>query len=197
MKRLMLTTLIFAALAGPAWADTLYVAGPPPSAPGHPLHLSADKRAQQVGDLVAIQFNFNVASNSSTTTNTTKGYNLGVGAGVGNAAFSFLRFPTGLTAARTSSSANTQTGSNTFTASMMATVTDVLPSGALVVAGDQDMIVNGQHQTIHIVGTVRPEDIDTTDTVLSSRVANLSASFNGNFAEKNQGLLTRILNFLF
>ena len=59
------------------------------------------------------------------------------------------------------------------------------------------MIVNGQHQTIHIVGTVRPEDIDTTDTVLSSRVANLSASFNGNFAEKNQGLLTRILNFLF
>ncbi|MBV8245771.1 MAG: flagellar basal body L-ring protein FlgH [Candidatus Eremiobacteraeota bacterium] len=193
----MLTTLIFAALAGPAWADTLYVAGPPPSAPGHPLHLSADKRAQQVGDLVAIQFNFNVASNSSTTTNTTKGYNLGVGAGVGNAAFSFLRFPTGLTAARTSSSANTQTGSNTFTASMMATVTDVLPSGALVVAGDQDMIVNGQHQTIHIVGTVRPEDIDTTDTVLSSRVANLSASFNGNFAEKNQGLLTRILNFLF
>ena len=197
MKRLMLTTLIFAALAGPAWADTLYVTGPPPSAPGHPLHLSADKRAQQVGDLVAIQFNFNVASNSSTTSNVTKGYNLGVGAGVGNAAFSFLRFPTGLTAARTTTSANTQNGSNTFTASMMATVTDVLPSGALVVAGDQDMIVNGQHQTIHIVGTVRPEDIDSTDTVLSSRVANLSASFNGNFAEKNQGLLTRILNFLF
>ncbi len=61
------------ALAVPAAADTLYVAGPPPAAPGHPMHLGADHRATQVGDLVHIVFNFNGSANNSdaaTTTNT-------------------------------------------------------------------------------------------------------------------------------
>jgi flagellar basal body L-ring protein FlgH len=59
------------------------------------------------------------------------------------------------------------------------------------------MIVNGQNQTLHITGFVRPEDIDSSDTVLSSHVANVQASFDGNFQEKRVGLIRKILNWLF
>jgi flagellar L-ring protein precursor FlgH len=79
---------------------------------------------------------------------------------------------------------------------MMATVVSVMPSGALEISGDQNMIVNGQNQTLHITGFVRPEDIDSSDTVLSSRVADVQASFDGNFQEKRVGLIRKILNWL-
>jgi flagellar basal body L-ring protein FlgH len=44
---------------------------------------------------------------------------------------------------------------------------------------------------------VRPEDIDSTDSVLSTRVANVEAKFDGNFQEKHKGLIQKILDFIF
>ena len=79
---------------------------------------------------------------------------------------------------------------------MMATVTDVLPSGALALAGDQGVVVNGRRQTLHITGYIRPEDLDQTDAVLSSRVANVQATFYGD-NQKHKGIIQQILNFLF
>jgi len=58
------------------------------------------------------------------------------------------------------------------------------------------MTINGRAQTLHITGTIRPEDIDSTDTVLASRVANVQGAFKGDDL-KNKGLLSRILSWLF
>lgn len=196
MKRaaLVLSFVLFA----PAFAsaDSLYVAGPPPAAPGHPLRLGPDHRAQQVGDLVGVQFDFSVSNGSSQTVQNTKGYNVALAGATGNAALSFLRFPTGLGGSTGTQSANSSTGTNTFKTAMMAQVTNVLPSGALEIAGDQNLLINGQKEVLHMTGTIRPEDIDQTDTVLSSRVANLDGRFDGNFKD-NRGLLRRILDWLF
>ena len=179
-----------------AAADSLYVAGPPPASAGHPLRLGPDHRAQQVGDLVGVQFNYRIQNSSTQTTTNTKGYNIALGAGTGNGALSFLRFPTGLTGNTGTQSANSNTGTNTFDAALMATVQNVLPSGALEIAGDQNLIINGQREVLHVTGTIRPEDIDQSDTVLSSRVANLNGTFNGNFKD-NRGLIRRLLDWLF
>ncbi|MEO6913327.1 MAG: flagellar basal body L-ring protein FlgH [Candidatus Baltobacteraceae bacterium] len=180
-----------------AGADTLYVAAPPPAAPGHPLRLTADHRASQIGDLIAVQFNFNVQSSSSDVSQNAKGYNIGLAPGTGNAALSFLRFPTSIGGQTGSQSAKTKNGSNTFVSAMMASVIDVLPSGALEIQGDQQLIVNGERQTLRVTGFVRPEDIDATDNVLSSRIANANAVFLGDFQEKNKGLIRKILDYIF
>ncbi|MDQ2681461.1 MAG: flagellar basal body L-ring protein FlgH [Candidatus Eremiobacteraeota bacterium] len=191
--------VLFAIMLVPsaAFADTLYVAPPPPSAPGHPLRLTADHRAAQIGDLVAVQFNFNVQSSSSDVTQNAKNYNIGLAPGTGNAALSFLRFPTSIGGQTGSQSAKTKNGSNTFATAMMATVVNVLPSGVLQIQGDQQLLVNGENQTLRVSGYVRPEDIDATDNVLSSRIANVNAFFMGDFQEKNKGLIRKILDFLF
>lgn len=196
IKHLALAAL-FVGLALPASADTLYVASPPGQAPGHPMRLGADQKASQVGDLVMVTFNFAVNSTSSTVTSTANNYNLGLNPGAGLANLPLVRIGASLSGGRNNTTSKTQTGQNTFTSTMEAVVTNVLPSGALAIAGDQKLIVNGQTQVLHITGLVRPKDIDANDNVPSDRVANVVATFNGNFQEKSQGLIRKILDFLF
>jgi len=197
MRRSLIALAFVAALAAPAFADTLYQAAPPPAGPGHPLRLGTDHKAAQVGDLLQVVFNFNVNSTSSDVTNVNNSYNLGLGQGTGLANVSLLRFGAGLNGGRQTQSSKTQSGQNTFVSTMEAQVVGVMPSGALRIAGDQALIVNGQRQTLHITGLVRPEDIDSTDSVLSTRVANVEAKFDGNFQEKHKGLIQKILDFIF
>jgi flagellar L-ring protein precursor FlgH len=192
-----LALVLVAALCAPAAADTLYQAAPPPSGPGHPLRLGPDHKATQAGDLLQVVFNFAVNSTSSDVSSVNNNFNLGIGQGTGLANVSLLRFGAGLSSGRQTQSSRTQSGQNTFISTMEAQVTEVMPSGALRIAGDQALIVNGQKQTLHITGLVRPEDIDTTDSVLSTRVANVTAKFDGNFQEKHKGLIQKILDFLF
>lgn len=197
MRASLLALAFVAALAAPAAADTLYQSAPPPAAPGHPLHLGADHKAQQVGDLVQVVFNFAVNSTSSAVTNVNNNYQLGVNPGSGLANLSVLRFGAGLQGGRQTQTSKTQTGQNTFVSTMEAQVTDVLPSGALRIAGNQLLDVNGEKQVMHITGLIRQEDVDSTDSVLSTRVADVQATFSGNFQEKHKGLVSKILDFLF
>jgi flagellar L-ring protein precursor FlgH len=198
IKQTALVAAALLALAGPAAADTLYVAGPPPAAPGHPMHLGADHRAMQVGDLVHIVFNFNGSANNSDAATTANTYSNTLNSGTGLFNLPFLRLGGGIGASSTTGLAKTQTIVQTFTSSMTAVVTSVLPSGAMEVAGDQKLTINGVPQALHVTGTIRQEDIDNTDSVLSSLVANIDAKFSGiDTQERNKGILQKIVGFLF
>ena len=197
MKALAAAALA-AALAAPAAADTLYTAAPPPAAPGHPLRLGPDHRAQQVGDLVQVIFNFAVtsASQNSRTVNNAYGANGGGGAGIFN--LPLVRLSSGVNASRQSTENRSDVGSNSFVTSMEAQVTDILPSGALRIAGDQGLVIDGQVQTLHVTGLIRPEDIDAADAVLSNRVADVHADFEGKYTEaRHPGILSKIVHWLF
>jgi len=195
------TTLVAAAvlaLALPAAADTLYVAAPPPAAPGHPLALGADLKAHQIGDLVQISFNFATTSNNSNATTSNNAYNSSITAGTGIFNLPLARLGGALGSAEDTTMSKTQIASNTLTAEMTAIVTGVLPSGALQISGTQDIIVNGDPQKLVITGIVRPEDIDNTDTVLSSRVANVTARFDGvQTPGQKKSILQKIIGWLF
>lgn len=183
----VLAALALLAPAATASADTLYQAAPPPAGPGHPLELGPDHRAAQIGDLVYVVFDFNDANSHSNSYQATHqgGFSL---AGV-------LRIPA-ISGQSGSQSNRAESGADSFVSTMMATVTDVLPSGVLAIAGDQGIVVNGRRQTLHITGFVRPEDIDSTDAVVSSRVANVHATFYGD-NQRHKGLIQQILHFLF
>ncbi len=195
--RYAVLALVIALLPAGVLADTLYVAQPAAAGAGHPLRLGPDHRASQIGDLVHVQFNFAVNSASSDVVNDSKQFNVGTPGGTGNFSLGFLRIPTSLGGQSGTQSSKTENGTTSFLSDMMCTVIGVLPSGALEISGDQDMVVNGQNQVLHITGFVRPEDIDVTDTVLSSRVADAQGSFSGNFQQKSEGLIRHILDFLF
>jgi flagellar basal body L-ring protein FlgH len=49
-----------------------------------------------------------------------------------------------------------------------------------------------------VTGVIRQQDIDNTDSIVSSRVANIDAKFTGiGSQEKNRGILQKIIGFLF
>jgi flagellar L-ring protein FlgH len=198
MLRPLLAAALVAALCAPAAADTLYQAAPPPSAPGHPLRLGPDHRAQQVGDLVQVSFDFSVSTTSQNASNVNNAYQVQGGAGTGIFNLPLVRLTSGLSANRQSSQNYSDVGSNSFVTSMEAQVTEILPSGALRIAGDQGLLIDGQKQTLHVTGLIRPEDIDNTDTVLSTRVADVHANFDGKYSEaKHPGILSKIVHWLF
>jgi len=192
MRALTLLTIAAAAIAFLALplavrADTLYQAAPPPAGPGHPLRLGPDHRASQIGDLVYIVFDFNDSNSHNATYSSSK-----------TAGFSLtgLFHIPAISGSTNAASSKAAAGADSFISTMMATVTGVLPSGVLAIAGDQGVVINGRNQTLHITGFIRPEDLDSTDAVLSSRVANVQANFNGD-NPKGKGILQRILEFLF
>jgi flagellar L-ring protein precursor FlgH len=199
MRKLALVTIgaICFAASSLADADTLYVSAPPPIAPGHPLRLMSDRKASQIGDLVAVQFNFTSSASRAYSSTTAKGYKVAQGSGSGLLNLPLFKIGAALTGSSGSNASDAKSDSSTFTASMMATVTNVLPSGALQIEGDQDIVVNGEKQKLHVVGYARPEDIDNTDTIPSTRLANVHADYSGNYTKDHKGILHQILDVLF
>jgi len=196
MRRAIALMAILAMSPLAAAADTLYQAGPPVTGPGHPLRLGPDHRAQQVGDLVYVQFDFNDANSHTNNYSSNKQFQIGPSATGGTSGNPKILQNFAANSSASTSTTQAASGADAFTSTMMATVTGVLPSGALEIAGDQGVVINGREQTLHITGTIRSEDVDSSDAILASRVANVKASFKGN-DQKNKGLLARILSWLF
>jgi len=69
--------------------------------------------------------------------------------------------------------------SDTFSATMSVLVVGVSSGGVFKVAGDRRMQINGEDDTIHLSGMVRPEDIDSNNSVASGQIADLRISFSG------------------
>jgi flagellar L-ring protein FlgH len=62
---------------------------------------------------------------------------------------------------------------------LTARVTHVLPNGGLVVESSKDIQINSEKQTITVRGVIRPADIDFTNSVQSTRLAQLEIRVNG------------------
>lgn len=71
------------------------------------------------------------------------------------------------------------TANDTFAATVSVLVVGVSPSGLFKVAGDRKLRINGEDDTIHLSGLVRPQDIDSNNSIASGQIADLSISFTG------------------
>lgn len=72
---------------------------------------------------------------------------------------------------------NTQ--NNALTGSVTVTVTEVMPNGNLKVRGEKRLGMAGGNEYIRVSGIVRPTDIDATNTVASTSVADASLIYVG------------------
>lgn len=161
-----------------------------------------EKRARRVGDVVTINIQeVNQATQAASSQNQ-KSANLAVGAGTGFLGNNFIldsNNQIGVGASSSNQGQGTSSRSSKVTGQMTAKITSVLPSGNYLIEGTRYVEVNEEKQTIEVVGEIRPDDIASDNTVLSSRVANAKIKFTGTGPASETakpGILTRILGWL-
>lgn len=72
--------------------------------------------------------------------------------------------------------------SNSLTGDISVTVVDVLPNGNLKIRGEKRVTLNRGSEYIRLSGLVRPFDIDASNSVLSSKVADATIQYTGDGA---------------
>ncbi len=168
--------------------------------------LTLDRRARNVNDLVTIHVVENIAGSGSADAALGKSGAAGIGLpsifGLEKKLPSSID-PSSLVSANTKTDfkgTGTTNRAGTLTAQMTARVSDVLPSGDLVVEGVREIEINGDRQVVVLTGVVRSADVGPTNVVLSTDIGQLRIRYFGRGLMKdnlNPGWLVRILNKIF
>jgi flagellar L-ring protein precursor FlgH len=151
-----------------------------------------DQRAHQVGDLLTVTVNITDQANFANETQLSRT----VTEDSGITAFLGSNLLTGTTALPgrlvTADSTSTSDGKGTIarqeslTTNIAAVVTQILPNGNMVVEGNQEIRVNFEKRQLIVAGIVRPEDIQSDNTIDSSKIAEARIAYGG------QGQITDI-----
>lgn len=184
----MLTVAFCMAFAPLAGAESLWSDNP---------GLYGDFKARSVGDVLTIVISETSSAARTGAAANSKSASFDIGAGTGLTDFIKAQAGTG---SDKFSAQGSVTNTNKVSGRITVQVTDVKPNGNLVISGTQTIKQNKEEQKITVTGEVRPQDITTSNTVLSSYVANARIQVDGKgpIANKQQqGILTQIWNILF
>ena len=87
--------------------------------------------------------------------------------------------------------------SNSIQGSITVEVVEILPNGNLLVRGEKWLTLNTGQEYIRVSGTLRPDDIDQDNNVLSTRLANARIQYSATGEQQDiqeQGWLSRFFN---
>jgi flagellar L-ring protein precursor FlgH len=151
--------------------------------PGAPLaNLTSELRASQVNEVVTILVAeaASAVSTGATKTGRTSTASSAINAlgGVTKATSPWANLAN-LTGTTAVNGTGTTSRDITFTTTLTARVTHVLPNGYLVVEGSKDIQVNSERQAITVRGVVRPTDLSAANVVRSDHLGQMEIQLNG------------------
>ena len=163
--------------------------------------MCSDLRARNVGDIVTINIVESASASKNATTKTAKNTALDASwSGVlQNISGSLLGNNLQAAFGNSFDGQGATTRNSTLNAYISAHVIQVLPSGNLAIMGSRQVQVNNENQIINIQGVIRPMDIDSTNQVLSTAIAEAKIELNGQgvVSDKQRvGWLTKILDWV-
>lgn len=146
-----------------------------------------DQRASQVGDLVTVSVAITDSAQiaNQTSRSRTASEQLGGSGMIGTQLGSILpegATPSAIADFDTDSSSGGQGSVNrseSLTTTVAAVVTQILPNGNMVIEGRQEVRVNFEVRELIVAGVIRPEDIDASNTIESSKIAEARIAYGG------------------
>lgn len=147
------------------------------------LRLFEDRTARRVGDTVVIRLIESTAATKSATTSAKKTSDINLQ----NPILFGLPFSAGANNLETQVSGERELGgegasdqSNSLSGNISAVVVGVYPNGNLAIRGEKMLTLNQGEEVVQISGVIRPEDIRTDNSILSSQVADAKITYAGN-----------------
>jgi flagellar L-ring protein FlgH len=143
-----------------------------------------DQRAARIGDLLTVTVNITDKANiaNETQRSRTSKEDSGITDFVGSKSLGSKLLPGRLLTADSTASTDGKGSVNRQEAlqtNVAAVVTQVLPNGNLVVEGKQEIRVNYEIRELIVAGIVRPEDIQSDNTIDSSKIAQARIAYGG------------------
>lgn len=173
-----------------AWCDSLWTT--------ESRSLYDDSRDFKVGDLLTIVIMERSSASQAVNTNGDEKSAFAVNAGAGLLRDVVPSMDKEITTGYQGAGKTSRSGA--LTGQLTVSVTGIEPSGVLLVEGHQKIKVNGDLQEFFVKGKVRPEDVSSVNTVISSSLAEAYIEYKGNGASGDSakpGIITRILTWLF
>ncbi|ULK99131.1 flagellar basal body L-ring protein FlgH [Bradyrhizobium sp. I71] len=145
-----------------------------------------DQRARQVGDLLTVTVNITDKANieNDTSRSRTNKEDSGITDFIGSQTITQAnKILPGRILTADSTSSSEGKGSvdrkEALQTNVAAVVTQVLPNGNLVVEGKQEIRVNFEIRELIVAGIVRPEDIQSDNTIDSTKIAQARIAYGG------------------
>ncbi|MBU1191881.1 MAG: flagellar basal body L-ring protein FlgH [Gammaproteobacteria bacterium] len=175
------------------------VPAPPPQAngaiyqTGYSMALFEDLKARRVGDTITVVLQERTQASKDAKTETSKENDITIPNPTLLGSMPQFNVPgivplasnrnnsleTGMSSNQEFTGEGSSSQGNSLTGNITVTIAEVLPNGNLVVRGEKWLTLNQGDEYIQISGIVRPFDIKSDNTILSSQVADARITYSG------------------
>jgi flagellar L-ring protein precursor FlgH len=145
-----------------------------------------DQRAMRIGDILTVKVNITDSANIANQTKRSRanGEDMGLDSiwGLEQQIVPSGTDPSSVIKATSSSSSNgagSVTRSEKLTTNIAAVITQILPNGNMVIEGKQEVRVNFEVRELIIAGIVRPEDVESDNSIVSTKIAQARIAYGG------------------
>ena len=140
---------------------------------------SSDRRAKNVGDILSVTLSETFSSNKAVTNSSKKADAIGAEVGPTGIMRNFAGLGGSASKTNSFSGSMATNQSNSLTGTLSATVVRVFPNGNLEIKGQKKLRITEGTEYIRLSGIIRPQDISTTNTVSSTKIAEAQIEYVG------------------
>lgn len=163
----------------------------------------SDIKAHKVGDLITVNLEESTSAQKQANTKLGKESSFGIDPfQIGGKQLKIGKYSISASANSENdfSGKSTADQSNSLQGKISVSVVRVLPNGNLQVRGEKWLMLNNGNEYIRVTGLLRPEDINSDNTVSSQRIANARIQYGGTGDFSNtqeRGWLSKFFNSVF
>ena len=153
---------------------------------GYDMRLFEDHTAKRIGDILTVKFDESTKAKKKADLDASKDNSISatapVLAGMDPSMIFGKDLSSTLASAHQFTGKGTANQSNSLTGNISVTVVDVFPNGNLRIRGEKRVSLNDGNEFIRLSGIVRPADINATNIIASSKVADATIMYTGDGA---------------
>ena len=140
---------------------------------------SSDRRAKKVGDILSVTLSETFSSNKAVTNSSGKTDTIGAEVGPTGLLRNFAGLGGSASKPNSFSCSMATNQSNSLSGTLSATVVRVYPNGNLEIKGQKKLRITEGTEYIRLSGIIRPQDISTTNSVSSAKIAEAQIEYVG------------------